>query len=305
MRNSASSPARVYRRGQRVVMKWARNNHHGGLFRISLVPVQHMFDRSWHARLTLLHGCFESGLTNCRPGEDCGTDKKREVFARTVQIPNVFKDGVYVVGYVWYGGTRFQEDFGQFSDYYSCSFVRIQGGNPLGGTYKAFFEPGQSSEIRNGKCLTSAAAIGECPEGCENRRSFYAIPKVFAQGGLPPITVGSVDGSGGKGNLGSGTGAMQRGQDKRSGGNSGNNNSNLNAGPRNSGGGTNNGGNGTGNSPRGLCSGNVCCTASCGRCGGSGCNRLPGGAANCCTSVIRSSGRVCTGNIGAPCVRSS
>eukprot|EP00403_Amphidinium_massartii_P035227 CAMPEP_0178437576 /NCGR_PEP_ID=MMETSP0689_2-20121128/35083_1 /TAXON_ID=160604 /ORGANISM="Amphidinium massartii, Strain CS-259" /LENGTH=537 /DNA_ID=CAMNT_0020059821 /DNA_START=42 /DNA_END=1651 /DNA_ORIENTATION=- len=37
----------------------------------------------------------------------------------------------------------------------------------------------------------------------------------------------------------------------------------------------------------------VCCAASCGRCGGSGCASLSGGAAACCRGTIRSSGREC------------
>lgn len=36
-----------------------------------------------------------------------------------------------------------------------------------------------------------------------------------------------------------------------------------------------------------------CCAASCGGCGGSGCKNLPGGAENCCTGNIKSSGVLC------------
>ena len=44
----------------------------------------------------------------------------------------------------------------------------------------------------------------------------------------------------------------------------------------------------------GVSSGDFCCSASCGTCGGSGCSRRPGGAAACCTRSINSSGRSCT-----------
>lgn len=37
----------------------------------------------------------------------------------------------------------------------------------------------------------------------------------------------------------------------------------------------------------------LCCPTSCGTCGGAGCNTRPGGAANCCGSDIRASGRDC------------
>ncbi|MEL7367944.1 MAG: hypothetical protein AAFN74_03455 [Myxococcota bacterium] len=51
----------------------------------------------------------------------------------------------------------------------------------------------------------------------------------------------------------------------------------------------------------GIQSGDVCCANSCGSCGGSGCSGRPGGAAACCTSSIRQSGRSCA-NFDAPCL---
>mmetsp|Transcript_19570 Transcript_19570/g.27529 ORF Transcript_19570/g.27529 Transcript_19570/m.27529 type:complete len:628 (+) Transcript_19570:188-2071(+) len=48
-------------------------------------------------------------------------------------------------------------------------------------------------------------------------------------------------------------------------------------------------------------SGKICCTLSCGRCGGEGCDKLPGGASNCCTSQIT---ELCDGSdpTKVPCV---
>lgn len=43
----------------------------------------------------------------------------------------------------------------------------------------------------------------------------------------------------------------------------------------------------------GIRSGNTCCAASCGSCGGSGCGSRPGGASSCCTSDVRETGRSC------------
>jgi hypothetical protein len=46
----------------------------------------------------------------------------------------------------------------------------------------------------------------------------------------------------------------------------------------------------------------VCCAEPCDACGGSGCGSLPGGANNCCTGTILSSGRLCTQlGLAAPC----
>eukprot|EP00040_Diaphanoeca_grandis_P014612 m.74242 g.74242 ORF g.74242 m.74242 type:complete len:604 (+) comp24640_c0_seq2:80-1891(+) len=43
----------------------------------------------------------------------------------------------------------------------------------------------------------------------------------------------------------------------------------------------------------GLISGSICCTKSCGHCGGPGCGKLPGGAQDCCSDPIEQSGRHC------------
>ncbi|KYF56552.1 hypothetical protein BE08_36760 [Sorangium cellulosum] len=51
----------------------------------------------------------------------------------------------------------------------------------------------------------------------------------------------------------------------------------------------------------GVQSGNVCCKASCGTCGGAGCSGRPGGASACCTSNILDANKTCTGT-NAPCV---
>lgn len=45
--------------------------------------------------------------------------------------------------------------------------------------------------------------------------------------------------------------------------------------------------------------GDVCCSRSCGTCGGPGCDGRPGGAAQCCGGSIR---RLCSSSVGAPCV---
>lgn len=51
----------------------------------------------------------------------------------------------------------------------------------------------------------------------------------------------------------------------------------------------------------GIRSGNACCVATCGRCGGPSCGGLPGGASDCCSGKIESSDRSCATH-GPPCV---
>ena len=60
----------------------------------------------------------------------------------------------------------------------------------------------------------------------------------------------------------------------------------------------------TGNrDPAAICNQKVCCPASCGACGGSGCGSRPGGAENCCTSHVLRSGNSCD-SFAPPCTGS-
>eukprot|EP00039_Didymoeca_costata_P019479 m.337679 g.337679 ORF g.337679 m.337679 type:complete len:279 (-) comp18206_c0_seq1:67-903(-) len=72
---------------------------------------------------------------------------------------------------------------------------------------------------------------------------------------------------------------------------------------------TNSGGGSTSGSGDPTCStgikdGSVCCAASCGTCGGSGCGERSGGAASCCGSSVANLGRSCN-SVGPPCTISS
>ena len=46
----------------------------------------------------------------------------------------------------------------------------------------------------------------------------------------------------------------------------------------------------------------VCCSTSCGACGGSECSSRPGGKSSCCSSGIKSSGQYCSDTGKAPCI---
>lgn len=45
-----SKPSAVWSRGQEVTIEWHKNNHRGGFYRRSLVPVKHVMDKSWHEK---------------------------------------------------------------------------------------------------------------------------------------------------------------------------------------------------------------------------------------------------------------
>lgn len=56
--------------------------------------------------------------------------------------------------------------------------------------------------------------------------------------------------------------------------------------------------------PTPICTKSVCCPGTCGKCGGTGCNNLPGGAKECCERDILASGTRCSSRIIDTCIRS-
>lgn len=316
--NFISSPAANYSRGETVVVKWAKNNHRGGLVRVALVPVHKLMSRTWHNRLSLWYGCWESGEFTCS-GDECGSDTDREAFKRTFTIPSVFPDGDYVLAVLWMGGLHYSRTRGMFPDYFSCSFVRVRGGDTLGGSYQPFWKPGDTGKFQNGDlCQSAADAPGDCPHDreCFNPAK-WTVAKVFKNGNKPArITPGVVaDAFAARPNL-KGAPSSPRtappattkpaGGDNRSGRQPPSTTrpttttrttrattKGTRVGTRSNGGRV--------NGPR-LCTGRVCCPQKCGVCGGGGCHRRPGGGENCCYTKIDRSGRVC-GRDAPPCVR--
>lgn len=189
MANTYQRPAATWKRGSTVKLAWAKNNHHGGLFRVSLLPMPLMHDRKAHADFAFEYGCWESGEYSCRrAGDYCGTDEDGLAYKRYIQVPDIYEDGVYVLGYVWYGGLHWKKDKGDFGDFYSCAFVRISGGDPVGNSWKATWVPGKGDDIQDGMCLTSSVTPGTCRKACRSTRRFHGWPSEFWYGKQPVIT---------------------------------------------------------------------------------------------------------------------
>lgn len=94
-RNTPSNPSAVWKRGQRVEIVWHKNNHIGGFYRRSLVPVKHMFKKAWHDKTAFDFGCWGQGTFKCGKNKVCGADLKSLAYKNTVVIPDIFPDGDY------------------------------------------------------------------------------------------------------------------------------------------------------------------------------------------------------------------
>lgn len=174
------NPSATWERGSLQTIHYAKNNHQGGFVRMAIVPLDEMNRKDVHDLMGFYFGCWSSGGYNCNEKEhhrDCGFDRENLAWKTDIVVPTVYPDGVYVLGWTWYGGG---ETFGSFGDYYDCAYVRIRGG-PLEEVNNAVFRPGprypdgcQASVDRLGICMTE-------PCGQEHW-SGNIVPAEFANG---------------------------------------------------------------------------------------------------------------------------
>lgn len=162
---SPQRPAVTWRRGQRQTIKWHRNNHgngESGFVRLSIVPVSKMFDKDAHRRYTTHITCWGSGLHRCykRTVQVCGNDADGMAYQAHITVPTSYPDGVYAFGWAWYGGGDYR-DRSFFGDYYSCSFVRIQGGVEVSAMWKPEFVPAPNLQYKDG-CPAATNRVGVC-----------------------------------------------------------------------------------------------------------------------------------------------
>lgn len=184
--NSHHRPV-VYRRGEFVTVEWAKNNHRGGFIRLSMVPIKDRMSHAAHSRMAFRYACFASDPVPCSYNH-CGTDEERLMYRTTVQIPTVYPDGLYVLGWAWFGGAVRKSSF--FGDYWSCSEVLITGG-PRTDTYDPLFRPGENrnrvSREKPQSCYSGVDRLGTCKrEPCEKHNASFMKPSFFANGRAPP-----------------------------------------------------------------------------------------------------------------------
>lgn len=164
------------RRGRGLPVVYYRNNHKGGFLRLSLVPIDQAMNHTAHRVNAFRTSCWSHGRVWCGRGV-CGNDRRRSRYKQAIKVPPVFPDGEYVLGFVWYGGGY------QQGDYYSCARVRVHGGVRLARTYR----PVLTRTDKQGRCLSSASAIGECAAEPCTRKQYLRTPAEWADGRRPRL----------------------------------------------------------------------------------------------------------------------
>ena len=205
----------MLRRGQRIKVKYQRNNHGpGGFVRHTLVPIDKMMDKRAHEANAFSYSCF--GATAVRAtradmktdtwgfsmvgndGEGRTHKQATGFYTSDVVIPPVVADGFYVFGWVWFGGTGGAvsnhpyrtEPFwkGYFSDYWSCSFVEVRGGKALEASYTPVFKNDMRQFSGEG-CMSANDAPGVCTHEPCVVYGKYQKPRPFkAEGGPAALT---------------------------------------------------------------------------------------------------------------------
>ena len=161
-RNTPQSPSAEWRRGQTVTIEWHKNNHFGGFYRRSLVPVDKMFDPKEHERFAFEYGCWSAGSFKWGKKPECGTDQHGRAYRNTMVVPSTLEDGDYVLAQVWYGGFDWRRDHGRFPEYTSCAYIRIKGGASIASSQPIKFEGGDEEGAPAGKCYTTQTYLDEC-----------------------------------------------------------------------------------------------------------------------------------------------
>lgn len=182
--------AETWKRGQNVEIIWHKNNHNGGFYRRSLVPVQHMYSHEWHRKTAFEWGCWSQGTFKCGQNAVCGADGKGLAYKNYATVPDSIPDGVYAFAQVWYGGVDWTLKIAKYSDYYACSFVRIKGGKPLRSSYTAKFKPSpvKRKGVPLGQCRTGAIRALQCRGGeCIKNKVIFSIPQEFQRGRKPAV----------------------------------------------------------------------------------------------------------------------
>lgn len=201
----------MYKRGQKVSIKYQRNNHGpGGFTRLTLVPWKDMMNKRVHTRNAFHFSCWGANAVRAT-GSQKQKDNMRFIIAGNdgedhrfpisfyvthATIPDCIPDGAYVLGWVWYGGTgspvvsagRQQEPlpYGFFADYWGCSSVHIRGGKPLKTKCEKKFVNDMSKYSKDG-CMAMNNRPGVCKrEPCTVLGS-YRKPAEFVKGKAPPL----------------------------------------------------------------------------------------------------------------------
>lgn len=186
--STPNNPSISARRGSSVTLHTLANNHQGGFSRWSLVHVREMYNKQRHKANAFLYTCADINTQRCSRRfrkRDCKFDKQQLFYKHRIEIPRNVLDGVYVLGWVWYGGGS---RFGKLGDYYDCVYIKVEGG-PIAYVHRPQFRPGTTRSGSGGKCSATVNKVGICwREPCPGGARPTMLMKPFEfENRIPPF----------------------------------------------------------------------------------------------------------------------
>lgn len=147
----------TWERGEKVNVRWTRNNHENGFVRLALVPRNMRMSFDAHNKYVFHYSCWSSNRALC-DADHCGTDD--DIYQTDAIVPPV-PDGHYILGWTWYGGYGGSDDRRyNFGDYWSCANIWVSGGSDV--VSEPPFDTRFNSGTKEDACVATTNKLGEC-----------------------------------------------------------------------------------------------------------------------------------------------
>lgn len=246
-----------------MTIRWTKNNHNGGFIRLSLIPITQMFDALSFRKLAFYYGCFEQGVFACREKNETSKCSKCSDCGSDPFI--AFRRTIQVPTIVPDGTYVLG-----FIWYGGLDFTRQRGKFPDYTSCSFVKIEGGTPISKSYKPIFEPGDTGRFQVVKGKCLSYFSQPGQFISFNdsakkLPfygkPVPFNKNERI-----------AVLRPTDFES-----------------------------SDGESGICNSQVCCHLSCGECGGFGCGERPGGAHNCCESVILRSAVKCSSGT-VPCI---
>jgi chitinase len=122
--SSIPQPTTPVKRGDAILLEWPRNNHPGGMIRVSWAPLASSNDPAAYRSYVQQYSCHEYPCNSMNQCNNLLTDPSGcTPCSLPVKIPAFLGDGNWTIQWVWYGG-----GYG-LAPYYSCIDYSVKGGD--------------------------------------------------------------------------------------------------------------------------------------------------------------------------------
>eukprot|EP00835_Amoeboradix_gromovi_P003198 NODE_202_length_14999_cov_0.270067.p6 type:complete len:331 gc:universal NODE_202_length_14999_cov_0.270067:2419-3411(+) len=194
-KDQANEPVTTLKRGEKLPVKWARNNHSGGFMRYSIASFENsdvysdykvgnvyagIFDdpkRIFH------YECAEKVCKSGKPDNPTGPDPNPAFMSNVCEgdltLPNWVPNGKFTIQGIWYGTGHSKQDIFRGQTFFTSCFeiYVVDGGEPLDPKMKEYTEYVKGTDIKldsAGQCTSKATFTPGDVNGTEGCKWFTA-----------------------------------------------------------------------------------------------------------------------------------